>query len=217
MPTPNPVTFTRARQDSFITPPSEGRQPASQPRRSPPQVRPVRTRPPLWPLRQPHDLPTRRLTNEAVITRPARLTTIANASPQIRHVRSRAGSHTQPLCADMHQSYRLLHGNPLTGEREFARLAGVSDCGKQKTAAGRVNHQRRDVSSTTSRWRRRLPRILLPLLAAWISCSVGARDPDRCCDQSRRGLGPIASRQDGTAAAPAHSVARCDQLRDAFA
>jgi hypothetical protein len=73
MPTPNPVTLTRARQDSLRRLPRDGSQPR-QPRRSPPQLPPVRTRPPLWPRRHPHDLPTRRLTNEAVITRPARLT-----------------------------------------------------------------------------------------------------------------------------------------------
>jgi hypothetical protein len=68
-----PVTLTPARQDSLRRLPRDGSQPR-QPRRSPPQLPPVRTRPPLWPRRHLHDLPTRRLTNEAVITRPARLT-----------------------------------------------------------------------------------------------------------------------------------------------
>ena len=80
MPTLNPVTLTRARQDSLRRLPRDGSQPR-QPRRSPPQLPPVRTRPPLWPRRHPHNLPTRRLTNKAVITRPARLTHNRERSP----------------------------------------------------------------------------------------------------------------------------------------
>jgi hypothetical protein len=118
-------------------------------------------RPPAKPhprlMRHLHHLEARRLTNQAIDARPATFT--ANLERFPTQPAASLGQHIASLCF-------CATGVGNLGERDGALTPESSDCGTQKRGC-RVNHQTRESSSTLMVRRcRRLPRILLPLLAA---------------------------------------------------